>query len=72
MATPDTPKAKSKRGFASMSAEQKSRIASMGGRASHASGGAHKWTKEEASAAGKKGHLNRPAKAPRPMVKALG
>ncbi len=44
------------RGFASMSAEQKNRIASMGGKASHASSNAHQFTPEEARAAAKKSH----------------
>ena len=43
------------RGFASMSAEKKREIASKGGRAAHALGTAHKWTSEEAQAAGRKG-----------------
>ena len=43
------------RGFASMSTEKKREIASKGGKAAHALGTAHKWTSEEAQAAGKKG-----------------
>ena len=43
------------RGFASMSAEKKREIASKGGKAAHALGTAHKWTSEEAQAAGRKG-----------------
>ena len=43
------------RGFASMTAEKKREIASKGGRAAHALGTAHKWTSEEAQAAGRKG-----------------
>lgn len=43
------------RGFASMSTEEKRTIAGMGGKAAHALGRAHKWTKEEAAAAGRKG-----------------
>lgn len=46
---------KSKRGFASMSDEQQSRIASAGGRAAHMKGTAHEFTSEEARMAGKKG-----------------
>lgn len=49
------PKPKAKRGFASMDPEKQRAIASKGGRAAHESGGAHKWTREEASEAGKKG-----------------
>jgi general stress protein YciG len=43
------------RGFASMSTEKKREIASKGGKAAHALGTAHKWTSEEAQAAGRKG-----------------
>lgn len=50
---------KSKRGFAVLSAEQRSKIASMGGKAAHAAGTAHKFTKEEARAAGLKGGRTR-------------
>ncbi len=45
----------SSRGFASMSTEKKLEIASKGGKAAHAQGTAHKWTSEEAQAAGRKG-----------------
>ena len=47
----------SRRGFASMDPAEQRRIASEGGRASHASGQGHKWTPEEARAAGRKGGL---------------
>lgn len=43
------------RGFASMTPEKKIEIASKGGKTAHALGTAHKWTHEEAVAAGKKG-----------------
>jgi len=43
------------RGFASMTSEKKREIASKGGKAAHALGTAHKWTSEEAQAAGRKG-----------------
>jgi general stress protein YciG len=43
------------RGFLSMTPEQRSAIASKGGRAAHALGRAHKWSSEEAQAAGRKG-----------------
>ena len=57
MSTDGTPpQPKSKRGFASMTAEQKDRIASLGGKASHASGNAHQFTPEESSAAANKSH----------------
>lgn len=49
------PKIKKKRGFAAMSREQVSAIASKGGKAAHAAGTAHQFTTEEAQAAGKKG-----------------
>ena len=45
----------SSRGFASMSTEKKRELASKGGKAAHALGTAHKWTSEEAQAAGRKG-----------------
>lgn len=48
---------KGKRGFALMNPEQVSRIASLGGKAAHAKGTAHRWTSEEAKAAGRKGGL---------------
>jgi general stress protein YciG len=51
----DATKRKSKRGFASMTPEKKREIASKGGKAAHALGTAHKWTSEEAQAAGRKG-----------------
>jgi uncharacterized protein len=44
------------RGFAAMSPEKKREIASLGGRAAHASGRAHQFSSEEARAAGKKRH----------------
>lgn len=47
----------SRRGFASMDPSEQRRIASQGGKASHASGQGHKWTPEEARAAGRKGGL---------------
>jgi len=47
----------SSRGFASMDPAEQRRIASEGGKASHASGQGHKWTAEEAREAGRKGGL---------------
>jgi general stress protein YciG len=48
------------RGFASMSKERHREIASMGGKAAHASGKAYKWNSETAAEAGKKsGGINR-------------
>ncbi|MFA7243790.1 MAG: KGG domain-containing protein [Patescibacteria group bacterium] len=46
-----------RRGFASMSLEKRKKIASMGGKASHAKGTAHEFTPEEARIAGRKGGL---------------
>lgn len=46
-----------RRGFASMSTEKRKKIASMGGKASHAKGTAHEFTSEEARIAGRKGGL---------------
>lgn len=46
---------KKKSGFASMSPEKVREISSLGGKAAHALGTAHKWTPEEASRAGKIG-----------------
>lgn len=45
----------SNRGFASMSEEERRRIASEGGKAAHEAGTAHEFTSEEAREAGKKG-----------------
>jgi general stress protein YciG len=47
------------RGFASMSPDKVREIASMGGRAAHASGMAHEWSTEQARMAGRKGGLAR-------------
>lgn len=44
-----------RRGFASMPPEKQRAIASLGGKAAHAKGTAHEWTKEEARKAGSKG-----------------
>jgi general stress protein YciG len=57
-ATPGTQEQKSKhskRGFASMDPEQQRAISREGGKAAHQQGVAHKFTSEEARAAGKKG-----------------
>jgi hypothetical protein len=50
------PPARAKRGFAVLSPEKKREIASMGGKAAHQHGRAHRFTSEEARAAGKKRH----------------
>jgi uncharacterized protein len=49
----------SRRGFASMDPETQRRIASEGGKASHKSGRGHRFSPEEARAAGRKGGLAR-------------
>jgi hypothetical protein len=60
--TSSAPTSAPKRGFASMSPEERARIASMGGRAAHEQGTAHRFTSEEARAAGSKGGRNRAAR----------
>ncbi|MDB5892830.1 MAG: stress-induced protein [Rhodoferax sp.] len=52
----------SNRGFASMDPAKQREIASLGGRAAHASGNAHEFTSEEARAAGSKSHGGNRAK----------
>ena len=47
---------RAKRGFAAMSPERQRSIASLGGRAAHASGHAHEFNSEEARSAGRKRH----------------
>jgi general stress protein YciG len=46
---------KGPRGFAALTPEQRREIASMGGKAAHAQGRGHRFTSEEARAAGRKG-----------------
>lgn len=48
---------KSKRGFASMSQEKRSAIASLGGKRSHELGRGHVFSSKEATVAGRKGGL---------------
>ena len=48
---------KCKRGFASMDKARQKEIAGQGGRAAHAQGTAHRFTKEEAAEAGRKGGI---------------
>jgi uncharacterized protein len=45
----------SKHGFASLSTEERKRLASIGGKAAHAQGRAHEFTPEEARANGRRG-----------------
>jgi uncharacterized protein len=54
-AGPAKPSGTSRRGFASMDPAEQRRIASEGGKASHASGRGHEWTSAEAREAGRKG-----------------
>ena len=48
---------KSRRGFAAMTPETQRRIASQGGKASHASGRGHRFSADEARDAGRKGGM---------------
>jgi len=48
---------KRRRGFALLSPERRQEIASQGGQAAHACGRAHRFTAEEARAAGRRGGL---------------
>jgi general stress protein YciG len=49
--------ARDPRGFAGMSRDKQREIASKGGKAAHAKGTAHEWSREEAREAGRKGAL---------------
>ncbi len=67
---PVTPKP---RGFAAIPAERRKEISSKGGRAAHAQGKAHQFTREEAQAAGRKGgkaHHVRRGPVPKALVPA--
>lgn len=55
-----------RKGFASMTMENRRRIASLGGKAAHAQGTAHQWTSREAVAAGRKGGLTHSASRSQP------
>lgn len=55
MTLDENPRKKARRGFAAMSPEQRSAIASKGGKAAHAKGTAHEFTADEARANGRKG-----------------
>lgn len=54
---------KQRRGFAAMSRERQQELCSKGGKAVQALGTAHRWTKDSARAAGRKGGLARARKA---------
>ena len=62
-----TPAPKKRRGFAVMDPKRVSEIASKGGKAAHAAGTAHEFSRDEAREAGRKGgyatHARRKAKA---------
>jgi hypothetical protein len=51
-----------RRGFGSMTAAKRSEIARLGGRAAHAKGTAHRWTRDDAVAAAEKSAESRKAK----------
>lgn len=53
--TQAAPRKKARRGFAAMSPEKQREIASLGGKAAQATGRGHRFTSEEARAAGRKG-----------------
>ena len=57
-------------GYAALLPETLAAIARRGGRRAHEMGAAHEWTREEASAAGRKGGLSRAAK--KRLAKAAG
>lgn len=59
---------KRKRGFAAMDPAKVSELASKGGKAAHAAGTAHRFTPEEAKAAGKKGGVARHVRRGRTKV----
>jgi hypothetical protein len=59
---PPPEKKKSRRGFAGMSRELHEAIASKGGKSAHAQGKAHRFTEEQARAAGTSGRLGAAAK----------
>lgn len=61
-----------KQGFAAMKPEDQKALASKGGKAAHALGRAHKWTSEEAKAAGRKGGLARKGKPNKKNLKSAG
>jgi general stress protein YciG len=54
---PGAVRPKQRRGFACMSPEKQRAIASKGGKASHAAGTGHEWTRETAREAGRKGGI---------------
>ena len=69
VATPK-PASKARRGFAAMDATQRSDLAKRGGKAAHAAGTAHEWTRESAIEAGRKGGLQ--SSADKARMSAIG
>ena len=65
-----TGKAKKPQGFATFSKEKQEQVSSAGGKEAWRLGKAHKWTSEEASAAGKKG--GRPPKKVKTIQYTMG
>lgn len=59
---------KKKRGFACISPERVKEISSLGGKAAWANGKAHRFTSEEARAAGRKGGLTTMARRATPST----
>lgn len=57
--SPQVRRRKRNGGFAAMNTERVRAIASLGGKAAHAVGTAHKFTSEEAQVAGRRGGSNR-------------
>lgn len=57
------PKTKQRRGFAVMEASLRQEIARKGGKAAHALGRAHEFTRDEARIAGQKGGLAKRARS---------
>lgn len=53
--TDEATKTPKPRGFAAVSPDRRREISSKGGQSAHAKGTAHRFTKEEAAAAGRKG-----------------
>lgn len=56
-ASSDAPSSRRPRGFAAMDPALRRAIAAKGGRSSHLKGTGHRWTREEARIAGRKGGL---------------
>jgi general stress protein YciG len=59
------------RGFASMARDKQREIASKGGKAAHAKGTAHEWSREQAREAGRRGGLASARRKKRPAEPAL-